>query len=127
MTETEPERDQRRFTRVPFRVETRVEAGDRALTVAELFNLSVGGCLLPAASDLPVGTSVRVTIVLNRAPAPLHVEVEGEVARHDDGMTALKFTRIDPDSLFHLRNIIRYNAPDTDAVESEFEAHPGLK
>jgi hypothetical protein len=121
------DREQRRFTRVPFKVETRLEVGDRVYAVAELYNLSVGGCLLPVEPELTVGEAVRVVIMLTREPAPVEVEVEGEVVRHEDGMTALKFTRIDPDSLFHLRNIIRYNASDTDAVESEFDAHPGLK
>lgn len=122
-----PDREQRRFTRVPFKVETRLEVGDRVYAVAELYNLSVGGCLLPVEPELNVGEAVRVVIMLTREPAPVEVEVEGEVVRHEDGMTALKFVRIDPDSLFHLRNIIRYNASDTDAVESEFDAHPGLK
>lgn len=122
-----PDREQRRFTRVPFKVETRMETADRVYTVVELYNLSVGGCLLPLEPALSVGEAVRVVIVLTREPAPLEVEVEAEVVRHEDGMTALKFIRIDPDSLFHLRNIIRYNASDTDAVESEFDAHPGLK
>ncbi len=121
------DREQRRFTRVPFRVETRLETADRVYTVAELYNLSVGGCLLPVEPELLVGDAVRVMIVLTRAPSPVEVEVEGEVVRHEDGMTALKFIRIDPDSLFHLRNIIRYNAGDADEVESEFDAHPGLK
>lgn len=122
-----PDQDKRRFTRVPFKVETRLETADRTYTVAELYNLSVGGCLLPVEPQLPVGAPVRVVIVLTRDPAPVHVEVEAEVVRHDTGMTALRFIRIDPDSLFHLRNIIRYNASDTEAVETEFEEHPGLK
>lgn len=122
-----PDREQRKFTRVPFRVETRLEVGDRVYAAPELYNLSVGGCLLPVEPELTVDETVRVVIVLTREPAPLEVEVEAEVVRHEDGMTALKFIRIDPDSLFHLRNIIRYNASDTDAVESEFDAHPGLK
>jgi c-di-GMP-binding flagellar brake protein YcgR len=122
-----PDREQRKFTRVPFRVETRLEVGDRVYAAPELYNLSVGGCLLPLEPALSVGEAVRVVIVLTREPAPLEVEVEAEVVRHEDGMTALKFIRIDPDSLFHLRNIIRYNASDTEAVESEFDAHPGLK
>ncbi|MFW6242420.1 MAG: PilZ domain-containing protein, partial [Thermodesulfobacteriota bacterium] len=119
-----PDREQRRFTRVPFKVETRMETADRVYTVAELYNLGVGGCLLPLEPSLSVGDAVRVAILLTREPAPLEVEVEAEVVRHEDGMTALKFIRIDPDSLFHLRNIIRYNARDADAVESEFDAHP---
>jgi hypothetical protein len=121
------EMDKRRFTRVPFKVETRLESGDRTYTVAELYNLSVGGCLLPARPELAVGDPVRVVIVLTREPASVDVEVEGEVVRQDADMTALRFDRIDPDSLFHLRNIIRYNAGDADAVEMEFEDHPGLK
>jgi hypothetical protein len=54
------------------------------------------------------------------------VDVEGEIVRKDSEMAAIRFTRIDPDSLFHLRNIVRYNASDPDRVEDEIEQHPGL-
>ena len=46
--------------------------------------------------------------------------------RSDQEMTGIKFTGIDPDSLFHLHNILRYNAVDPDRVEQEIDEHPGL-
>jgi hypothetical protein len=52
--------------------------------------------------------------------------IEGEISRCDPGAVAVKFTRIDIDSLFHLHNIIRYNSPDPDKVEKEIHEHPGL-
>ncbi len=120
------EKDKRRFTRVPFRMRTRMTIGGMVFHTDEMCNLSIGGCLLPFDSPYPVGTACHIEILLNQEDPSLCVDVEGEITRNKSGVTAIRFTRIDPDSLFHLRNIIRYNSPDPDAVESEIEQHPGL-
>ena len=44
----------------------------------------------------------------------------------DDGM-AIEFTGVPLDDLEHLRNLIRFNAEDPNAVEDEFDSHIGLK
>ncbi len=118
--------NKRRFTRVPFKAQTSVDIQDRTYTVGEIYNLAIGGCLLHFTADAKPGTPCRITIRLSEADDALSVRVKGEVVRADSGMLAVKFIQIDPDSLFHLRNIIRYNAPDTHKVEKEIEEHPGI-
>jgi hypothetical protein len=54
------------------------------------------------------------------------VMVNGKIVRSDQGMIGIKFTGIDPDSLFHLHNILRYNAPNPDQIEQEIDKHPGI-
>ena len=56
----------------------------------------------------------------------LSIRVKGEIMRCDAGAVAIKFTGIDPDSLFHLQNIIRYNSSNPEAVDKEIRHHPGL-
>ena len=118
--------NKRRFTRVPFRMKTRVTIGGVIFNADEICNLSIGGCLLPFDVPYPLGTSCHIEILLNQEDPSLCVDVEGEIVRKKSEVTAIRFTRIDPDSLFHLRNIVRYNSPDPDAVEDEIEKHPGL-
>ena len=56
----------------------------------------------------------------------LSIQVKGKIMRCDARAIAIKFTGIDPDSLFHLQNIIRYNSPDPEAAEREIQDHPGI-
>ncbi len=118
--------NKRKFTRVPFKVKTRIEADDISYEVDEIYNLSVGGCLLPANADLEVGARCDITILLNEEDDGLNVRVAGDVVRSATEDVAVKFKLIEPESLYHLQNIIRYNAEDPDRIEDEISKHPGI-
>jgi hypothetical protein len=118
--------ESRRFTRVPFKVNAEMIANDIAYHSKEISNLSIGGCLLPVTATLDQGTPCQMKIFLEGAGDEVNVSIEGEIVRADPDAVAIKFTRIDPDSLFHLQNIIKYNSPDADMVEGEINKHPGL-
>ena len=118
--------DKRRFTRVPFKTKAQLTVEDKTFTADELYNLSVGGCFLPVAVSVNVGTSVSLSIALSDTDTNVYVRVEGEITRSESNGVAVKFTQIEPDCLFHLQNIIRYNAEDTEAINEEITKHPGL-
>lgn len=118
--------EKRRFSRVPFKVKVTVTVGKEAYISDSIDNLSVGGCLLPLKADIKPLQTCYMKILLGDSDEGPVVEVEGQIIRCTAGMTAIKFTGIDPDSLFHLQNIIRYNYPDSDQVEKEIIDHPGL-
>ncbi len=120
------EENKRRFTRVPFNADTRIQVQGKTYETKTIYNLAIGGCLVSLPDEIPVGTPCQVQIILSRTGGGVTVRVEGEVVRSDTGMAAINFKKIDPDSLFHLRNIIRYNARDAEAVEEEIENHPGI-
>lgn len=119
--------DNRRFSRIPFKVKAQLMIGDQTYSAPELSNLSVGGCLLPIAVNISPGTACQLNIMLEGTTEEMHVRVEGEVVRTTSEGVAMRFLRIEPDSLFHLQNIILYNAPDADTIEHEISRHPGLK
>lgn len=118
--------EKRRFTRVPFRLEAELSVDNILYKAGEIKNLSIGGCLLPITVDLAPGTVCLLTVVLSGTSSELSVRAEGLIVRCTPGGVAVRFTRIDPDSLFHLQNIILYNSPDSEKVEVEIEKHPGL-
>lgn len=118
--------NKRRFTRIPFKIGADIEVEDKIFPVTEIFNLSIGGCLLPLKNKLDIGIKCVVKIRLSEFNDDMTVIVEGTVVRSDNNLTAIKYTKIDPESLFHLQNIIRYNAPDTIAIEEEIDNHPGI-
>jgi hypothetical protein len=64
--------------------------------------------------------------MLNDPPHDLRVEVNGEIVRNDAETVGIKFTRINPEDLIHLQNIIRYNAENPDKISEEIQQHPGL-
>jgi hypothetical protein len=42
-------------------------------------------------------------------------------------MTAIKFIKIDPESLYHLQQIALYNSSNAKIIEEEIKKHPGIK
>ncbi len=118
--------ERRRFSRIPFRVKAEMTADDAFYSVDSIDSLSVGGCLLPIKADIKLGTGCNVRILLTGTSSELVIRIDGEINRCTPEGVAIKFTRIDPDSLIHLQNIILYNSPDSHLVEKEIHDHPGL-
>ncbi len=118
--------ERRRFSRVPFTAPAEIIVNDVPYRAEKISNLSVGGCLLPIRTDLPPGAECRVRIELNGTAEDQSVRVDGEVVRCDSRGVAVKFIRIDPDSLYHLQNIVRHNSVDPDRIDREIRKHPGL-
>ena len=97
--------EKRRFSRFPFKVKAEVRIENIEYYAAEINNLSIGGCLLSLAGKQKPGTKCSVKILLSGTSSEVSIRVEGTVVRCDRGAFAIKFDRIDPDSLFHLQNI----------------------
>lgn len=117
----------RRFSRIALNFPaTLIVDGAEVYNIHELANLSIGGCLVPLEEDIIEGTRCTITIRLAGGLGNTSVNVTGEVVRYDKEYAAIKFTRINPDDLFHLQNLIRYNAPDSEKIEEEIRKHPEL-
>ncbi len=117
--------EKRRFSRIFFNVRAILTVAGCDYPVDRIANLSVGGCLLEIAENISVGSACTFTILLSGMAEG--VVMLGETVRVGNGEISLKFTAIEQENLFHLQNIIRYNAEDPDVIEEEISAHPGLK
>jgi hypothetical protein len=117
-------KEKRRFSRIVFQVAAELTIQDTTLKTEQLENLSIGGCLFQTSLEFPKDTPCRLTISLDGTA--VQVLVAGVVVRQEQEKIGVKFTKIDPDSLFHLRNIIRYNAQDPDKVDQEISDRPGI-
>lgn len=120
------EDEKRRFTRFTLNMNTTLYVEDDSYDVDTISNLSIGGCLLPIHADLPQDAPCSIIIKLGLSENDVSIKVEGLIKRSEHGDVAVKFTTIDPDSLFHLQMLARYNASDTEKVEEEIKEHPGL-
>ena len=118
--------EKRKFSRIPFRMRCKVTMAEATYELDEMNNLGVGGCLLSIDATPDSGTPCELEILLTGSSSQLTVHVSGEVLRVGGRGVAVGFMRIDPDSLFHLQNIVRYNSNDPEQVESEIRKHPGL-
>ncbi len=118
--------EKRRFSRVVFNMVAELTVNEQRYSFPQVDNLSVGGCLFETAEKFEEGAACRFWLPLQAGGLDLGVEVFGEIARCDGETVSVRFTRIDPDSLFMLQNIIRYNAQDPDRIEDEINEHPGL-
>jgi hypothetical protein len=66
------------------------------------------------------GSPCRMTIHLHGGSSELSFRLAGEVVRVDGDGAAVRFTGIDIDSFYHLRNIVYYNSGDPDRLADEF-------
>ena len=119
--------DNRRFTRIPFKMNTKIVINDEDFSTDDITNLSVGGCLLPLNIEVSPGTSCQIKITLEGTTDEMAIRIEGEIVRTTPEGLAINFVRIDPESLFHLQNIVKYNSPDADIIESEINKNPGIR
>lgn len=121
--------EKRKFSRIPLAFELTILLNDGAsYTVDHVENVSIGGCLVSLQPEFAhqQECSVRIALGGEQDSGPI-IDIRGQIVRHNDRQVAIQFTRIDPDSLFHLQNLIRYNAPDPDRVDDEIQDHKGLR
>jgi len=117
---------QREFTRVPTSLHVRVRVEGRDIPNTGSQNVSLKGMLIHTEEQLPLDTVCHLSIFL--AEGEIEIEVEGVVVQNYPEGTAFQFRKIlGVDSFEHLRNLVLYNAKDTEQVEDEFRTHIGLK
>ena len=119
--------EKRRFSRITLQMPAKLSIGEDIYSLPAIDNLSVGGCSLEL--SLPAGpdTECRLWIPLDSTNPGLGVDVSGVVVRADQGSVGIRFDAINPESLFHLHNLVRYNAPDPDRIDEEILHRPGLR
>lgn len=115
-----PSDEKRKFTRIDFRTEIKVSAGEADIISSNMRNVSLGGIFIDTKETIPVGAECVITIDLVGPASSLRFLVEGEVVRQDEGGIAVRFTRMDADSLIHLRHLIKIHADDPSTIDQEY-------
>ena len=117
--------NRREFTRVRIQLDAEISADDKASINGVAKDLSLNGVYIPCTGTLPIDTECSIGLFLDGRD--IRLEVTGKVTRQDEDGMAIEFTGVPLDDLEHLRNLIRFNAEDPNAVEEEFDSHIGLK
>jgi len=81
-------------------------------------NISLKGMLAKPQAGIATGESGILRIELSADAA---IEMECDVIRSDSAGVAIDFLPMDEESFYHLRNLVRYNAPDADQIDDELK------
>jgi hypothetical protein len=111
--------ERRKNTRVPFEVTATVHTGGTGIS-GTVDNLSMKGMRLVTSEALPVGSPLKIRIILSGSTSELSISLKGRAIRQTEAGTAIEFLEMDLDSFTHLRNIIAQNIGAPDAVYQEY-------
>ena len=88
-------------------------------------SLSLSGAYIKCETPLDIGSSCHLNLKLTGTQVA--ISIEAKVARKDDNGMGLSFEQMDPESLIHLKNLIKYQIDDPDSFLDECERRPGFK
>ncbi len=111
--------EKRRFTRVPFRIETEITAGELKFK-GEVKDLSLRGMCILTEHLLEIGTPVDILLSLTGKQSNLVIMLQGKVIRKDAESIAVYFDTVELDSFIHLKNIVAYNSTDPEKIMAEY-------
>lgn len=114
-------KQRRLFSRVLFNQQAKL-FWDGQHTRCEVCDLSLKGALLriPAGASLTPGQTARFEVQLNGGD--LAIRMEGVVAHQHESVLGLHCTRIDIDSITHLRRLLELNRGDESDLQRELQA-----
>ena len=97
--------------------------GDAKRYAVRTRNLSLKGMLCDAEMCLAGKKSCLVTFTLNNA---VSFQIEAQIVRCDPQGMGIDFVEMDETAFMHLRNLVRFQAGDPDAIDREL-AVPAFK
>lgn len=111
--------EKRKFSRVPFRIETLITR-DGESGRGEVADLSLRGMFVKTDLSANLEDTLQCSIYLMGASSELAINLTGKVVRIAADGLALSFGPMDLDSFIHIKNIVSYNSENADAVVEEF-------
>jgi len=114
--------NRRRRSRVDMHLAASFTPGTGPAVQLLICNISLKGLLAVPEANVKTGAAGVVRIPLSQDAV---IEIECKVIRSDTTGVAIDFLPMDEQSFYHLRNLVRYNAPDADQIDAELK-HPAF-
>lgn len=111
--------ERRRSTRVLFQATVTLHFDDADFPDRETSDLSIKGVFVQGITGRSIGDRCAVELHLAGTSSQLLLRMDGEVVRVEKNGIAIKFSEIDLDSFYHLRNIVYYNSENPDELAGE--------
>jgi len=112
--------EKREFTRVAFKTEVKLSAAGKTIVSNKLQNISLGGAFISSQESFPPGTMCLLEINLTGPASLLRIGIEAKVMRAEDSGIGVRFTRIDADSLIHLRHLVKIRSKHPKEIDLEY-------
>lgn len=109
---TKPGMEKRRKLRVDFKTQIVLTIGESKIHVeGSSKDLSLKGIFVNTNADIKIGVKCLVHVILTGMIEKVELQMYGEIVRKELNGVAIDFSSMDIDSYSHLKNIVRYNAP----------------
>lgn len=121
--------ENRQFTRMPLKIPFRLHLPDGTLYEYDQFeDISLGGCQVYSKKGFEMYSDCEIEILAEhmRRENGAKIRVQAKIMRIGYDYTGIKFVRIAPDSISHLQNLLKDNAPDPEKVKQEIIGHIGI-
>lgn len=92
--------DLRASERIPIKNRVQVVAKGKMVLIALATNISMGGVLLSATPNLPVGSTCNLSILPSSKADGSKIQIKGVVVRSDTNGTAVKFSNVLDKSIY---------------------------
>ena len=112
--------EKRKFTRIPFETEITLSTDTQRISASRMRNVSLGGMFVLTTETLPLNALCVVEIDLIGPASLLRMRLEADVIRVEPDGIAVKFTKMDMDSLVHLRHLITIHADSPEHIDEEY-------
>lgn len=114
--------NRRKFQRVLFDADTRIEEGSSA-TTTRLIDISLNGALIqrPKHWSTTQGAQLSISITLDQGEQ-FFIRMQAKVAHIEEDKVGLHCEHIDMDSITNLRRLLELNLGDPDLLERELGA-----
>ncbi|MDQ6950044.1 MAG: PilZ domain-containing protein [Mariprofundales bacterium] len=117
----------RQFTRICMPTEIEITQDDTTIS-GTVSDISMNGVSVDGnASALTTDRECDLKILLGEGEEQIEIKAVGRVVRADAKLIAIAFVQVYLESMPYLRNLILYNAAETEQVEQEFASHMGIK
>lgn len=119
--------DKRGRIRAPFKIKITLITSVKKIEIGDSRNISLNGVFVETHEKLPIGSECRVLITLTEIKPSIILSIESEIVRHDPTGMGITFKKMEVDDYEHLRNIVLYNTPETEAFIHQSLERPGFK
>jgi len=117
--------DKRRFTRIIFSTPAQLTVGSNSYNT-HLIDLSLKGALVKAEQDLTGFVGQDCSLSFTLPSSEIVIDIEASITHVEHNNVGMVCTKIDLDSVSHLKRLIALNLGDEDLLDRELSSlsHP---
>lgn len=113
--------DKRRFTRIIFSTPAQLTIGSNSYN-ASLIDLSLKGALVKAEQDLTVHIGQECSLSFTLPSSDVEINIQASITHVEHFNVGMVCTKIDLDSVSHLKRLIALNLGDEDLLDRELSS-----